>query len=216
MLVKFNKKGYKMIKKVFLILSLTVFVFSAKLGEFAPKGDRKEIIVNKVDVAKKKLHTLLKKVIKQKNIDLCNKEIKKVFTKFNKQYENDGIFFERVSRKPRSKKTHYKKADYGIVGGKKEVIVEKYFEYTKLKNGKYPKNFILKLRNKKGLDYFMVYEPIFAKKECLECHGKKIKRKLFQTIKKLYPKDKSMGFKNGDLMGFLVARVSPLAYKIKK
>jgi len=116
-----------MARKIVLIFSVVFFAFGAKLGDFAPKGDRKEIIVNKVDVAKKKLHILLKKVIKQKNIDLCNKEIKKVFTKFNKQYEKQGFHFERVSRKPRSKKTHYKKADYGIVGGKKEVIVEKYF-----------------------------------------------------------------------------------------
>ena len=146
----------------------------------------------------------------------CTKDLTKVFKTINQKYEKSGIYFERVSRKPRSKKAHYKRADYGIISGKKEIVVEKYFEYKKLKEKKYPKNFILKLRDKKGLDYFMVYEPIFAKKECLKCHGKKIKRDIFKKIKKLYPQDRSIGFKKGDLMGFLVARVSPLAYKNKK
>ena len=204
-------------KKLVLASLISIALFGAKLGDFAPKGDRKDIIIKKVDSIKKELKPMLNKTISKHSIDVCSKDIQKTFDKINQKYKNSGIFFERVSRKPRTKKAHYRKVDFGMLAHRKMVIVEKYFETKKLKNCKYPKkNFILRLRDKKGLDYFMVYEPIFAKKSCLECHGQKIKRKRFRNLRKLYPNDKSIGFKKGELMGFLVARVSPLAYKIKK
>ena len=45
-----------MARKIALIFSVVFFAFGAKLGDFAPKGDRKEIVIKKVDGAKKELN----------------------------------------------------------------------------------------------------------------------------------------------------------------
>lgn len=36
---------------------------------------------------------------------------------------------------------------------------------------------------------------------CLQCHGDKLKSDVQQLIKKLYPRDKAIGFKKGDIRG---------------
>jgi hypothetical protein len=47
--------------------------------------------------------------------------------------------------------------------------------------------------------YYRYMKPIFAGRPCLSCHGDEKKRPAF--IKKMYPDDKSFGFKEGDIMG---------------
>lgn len=50
-----------------------------------------------------------------------------------------------------------------------------------------------------GKSYYRYMRPIFAEKPCLSCHGDE--KKVPKFIKKMYPDDKSFGFKEGDLMG---------------
>jgi len=53
-----------------------------------------------------------------------------------------------------------------------------------------------------GLPHF--YAPIKLQKKCLSCHGvlgESMKHEADSIIKTLYPKDKAIGFKEGDLRG---------------
>ena len=54
------------------------------------------------------------------------------------------------------------------------------------------------------------YEPIMIKSLCLNCHGepgKDINEATFNAIKAKYPKDKAMGYKEGDFRGLWVVKV---------
>lgn len=50
-----------------------------------------------------------------------------------------------------------------------------------------------------GKQYYRYMKPILAEKPCLACHG--AEKKVPAFIKKMYPADKSFGFKEGDIMG---------------
>ncbi len=52
-----------------------------------------------------------------------------------------------------------------------------------------------------------VYKPLIVKKVCLKCHGSNIKPSIAKVIKKHYPNDKAIGFKEGDLRGAIVAEI---------
>lgn len=54
------------------------------------------------------------------------------------------------------------------------------------------------------------YEPIMMQPLCLNCHGapgKQINEATFNAIKAKYPKDKAMGYKEGDFRGLWVVKV---------
>jgi hypothetical protein len=54
------------------------------------------------------------------------------------------------------------------------------------------------------------YEPIMMKPLCLNCHGepgKQINEATFNAIKANYPKDKAMGYKEGEFRGLWVVKV---------
>jgi hypothetical protein len=54
------------------------------------------------------------------------------------------------------------------------------------------------------------YEPIMMKSLCLNCHGepgKQITEATFNAIKANYPKDKAMGYKEGEFRGLWVVKV---------
>ncbi len=52
-----------------------------------------------------------------------------------------------------------------------------------------------------GRSYSRLVMPVFAGKSCLLCHGPKEKRPAF--IAKRYPQDRSIGFKEGEIMGLI-------------
>ena len=56
-----------------------------------------------------------------------------------------------------------------------------------------------------------VYVPLIVEKACLKCHGdmKNMNSMVRRIIKKKYPEDKAVGFKEGDLRGAVVAEIVP-------
>ncbi len=54
------------------------------------------------------------------------------------------------------------------------------------------------------------YHPIMVQPMCLNCHGKpgyEITEAVFNAIKKTYPKDKAMGFSEGDFRGMWTVKL---------
>jgi hypothetical protein len=56
-----------------------------------------------------------------------------------------------------------------------------------------------------------VYVPLIVEKACLKCHGdlESMNSMVKRVIKKHYPEDKAIGFKEGDLRGAVVAEIAP-------
>ena len=58
-----------------------------------------------------------------------------------------------------------------------------------------------------GEGFTRAYKPLFADKACLKCHGENIAEPLLQAIDTAYPEDKAIGYKEGDLRGFIISEV---------
>ena len=59
---------------------------------------------------------------------------------------------------------------------------------------------------------YSYYTPIIMMKNCLKCHGQpgvQIAENDFETINRLYPEDRAINFKTGDLRGMWVVRWAP-------
>ena len=56
-------------------------------------------------------------------------------------------------------------------------------------------------------DTTRVYKPLFVQKACLKCHGTAVSAKISTLIKKGYPDDKAIGFKEGAFRGVIVAEI---------
>ena len=52
-----------------------------------------------------------------------------------------------------------------------------------------------------------VYKPLVTQKVCLKCHGSELSPKIAEALKNAYPRDKAIGFKEGDLRGVIVAEI---------
>ncbi|NOX19146.1 MAG: DUF3365 domain-containing protein [Chlorobi bacterium] len=52
-----------------------------------------------------------------------------------------------------------------------------------------------------GVKYFRYMKAIPTGGVCLNCHGSKIKEPVKKKIEELYPEDKAVGFKKGDIRG---------------
>jgi len=52
-----------------------------------------------------------------------------------------------------------------------------------------------------------VYKPLVTKGVCLKCHGSDLSPQISNAIKSAYPKDKAIGFKEGELRGVIVAEI---------
>jgi hypothetical protein len=58
-----------------------------------------------------------------------------------------------------------------------------------------------------GDGFTRAYKPLFSDKVCLKCHGQNIADPLKQAIDAAYPRDKAIGYKEGELRGFIVSEV---------
>ncbi|BCD67251.1 DUF3365 domain-containing protein [Nitratiruptor sp. YY09-18] len=60
----------------------------------------------------------------------------------------------------------------------------------------------------KTKDGYKYYKPLVINKPvCLKCHGQNIDPKLQAKIKSIYPTDKAIGYKMGDLRGAIVVEI---------
>ncbi len=58
-----------------------------------------------------------------------------------------------------------------------------------------------------GDGFTRAYKPLFADKVCLKCHGENIADPLKSAIDTAYPGDKAIGYKEGELRGFIISEV---------
>ena len=75
---------------------------------------------------------------------------------------------------------------------------------TKAEEGKLSPKEIVTVKTEAG---YRVYKPLLIQKVCLKCHGKQVAPRITETIKRYYPKDAAMGFKEGDFRGVIVAEI---------
>jgi len=53
-----------------------------------------------------------------------------------------------------------------------------------------------------------VYKPLVTEGVCLKCHGSHLNPQISDALKSAYPKDKAIGFKEGELRGVIVAEIA--------
>lgn len=52
-----------------------------------------------------------------------------------------------------------------------------------------------------------IYKPLLTKGVCLKCHGSDISKEIQKEIKRSYPKDQAISFKEGSLRGMIVSEI---------
>lgn len=76
---------------------------------------------------------------------------------------------------------------------------------TRKENGEDTQSLIYaEIINENGKKQFRFMKAITTQKECLTCHGEKINKAVKKYIEELYPDDKAIGFKEGDIRGAFV------------
>lgn len=198
---------------VFLIGTLSVSLFAEELVK---RGDRRGYVVNYGQSAAKALKTVLKNNLQKKMkeegplgaLQFCTNNAQQLTAMLNKDAKK-GIRMKRVSQKYRNPVNKPDNLD---------GVAFEYFKQMKERDGKYPDNFITRLRLKedKDIEVFRYYEPLVMGKPCLACHGENIKPDVAAQIKEYYPDDLATGYKLGELRGLIAVEVTPDALVIKK
>ena len=118
-------------------------------------------------------------------INVCNIEAPAIATSLSEKYQWDIARTSLKTRNPNNNPDDW------------ELLVLQQFEQRK-QNGE----------NVKQLDYsedteqgFRYMKAIPTQGLCLACHGENIQEPLKQTLSELYPEDKAIGFKAGDIRG---------------
>lgn len=120
-------------------------------------------------------------------IPFCNIEAMPLTQKISEQY---NVTIKRTSDKLRNQKNKPSLRELEIIDN-----------YHKLISNKQEITPIVELDNNNNKHY---YAPIILKGNCLACHGKVdefVSVKTDSIIKSLYPKDKAVGYSEGDLRG---------------
>ncbi len=107
----------------------------------------------------------------------------------------DGWFIERVSAKPRNHNNQADSAQLAILAS---------FE-----DGAMTPHHVIQWNDPKKREKFRFYSPIRMQEACLSCHGDVagFVPGLSDQIKQLYPRDKAVGYKVGDLRGMFAIEV---------
>jgi len=150
-----------------------------KKGMFIAKSSGKTL--------KSKLTAAVDKGGLQNGINTCNKIAQKMMDSLAVVYDAK---IKRTSLKIRNKKDKPDQNELSVLS-----------EYSKIiKNGEKPKPQVKELAS--GEVRF--YAPIIIEKVCLNCHGKigeNVKPQNYDVIKKHYPNDEAIDYKEGDLRG---------------
>jgi len=106
--------------------------------------------------------------------------------------QKHSVIIKRVSEKNRNPQNIPDADDQKIINEFKTLLEQnkKTPEYLVVKNG----------------DATKYYEPIYTNQLCAACHGMEdeIAKETKEQIKKLYPNDKAVGYKAGELRGLMV------------
>lgn len=198
---------------VFLIGLLNVSLLAEELVK---RGERRGYIASYGQGAANALKNVLKENLqkKMKNegplgaLQFCANQAQQLTEMINRDAKK-GIRVKRVSQKYRNPVNQPDKLDR---------LAFEFFRQMKERDGKYPDDFITRLRHKedKNIEVFRYYEPLFIEKPCLACHGEQLKPEVAAQLKEYYPEDKATGYKLGDLRGLIAVEVTPDALIIKK
>ena len=184
---------------------LLIIVLSISTLGFSQADEIKKVIEIGENTSKKLLKSLKSELVKALSkspytaIDVCNKKALEITKKIEKEV-NHGIKIKRTSLKYRNPKN---------APNKYEKQALQYFE-NMFKKGKDAKYYIQKI--KKG---YMFYKPLKVKAVCLTCHGNpsSMDKQLLKKIKKYYPNDKAIGYKEGDFRGVIRVYIPENALK---
>ncbi len=128
-----------------------------------------------------------------KALEFCSKRADEITKEVNAKLP-EGASVRRTALKYRADNNKPDAIDEGVM-----EVFEKAAADKKLT----PKN-IIKIEDGNFTRY---YKPLLAADVCLKCHGENVSDELKEAIKKAYPNDKAMGFKNGDFRGVIVSKV---------
>jgi len=85
------------------------------------------------------------------------------------------------------------------------------FEAVIASGQNWPEFLVNKVQSVSGTDYYF-YKPLKVAPLCLNCHGDTgtMDKNLVNKIKSLYPRDKAVGYKDGDFRGLVRIKISEL------
>lgn len=111
-----------------------------------------------------------------------------------------SVELKRLSRKNRNPKNAPDSID--------EIILTQ-FENFFAQNEKMPSEVIHKRKGANGNEFYY-YKPIMTSPLCLNCHGDldAMDDALVEKLRKVYPKDKATGYKDGELRGLIRVKIT--------
>jgi len=131
-----------------------------------------------------------------KAAEFCSQKAKEVAQEVSKNFP-ENIKVRRTAIKYRNPKSKPDATDLEVLNKMDEALKAKTLE---------KKPMVVDVNGTKR-----VYVPLIVEKACTKCHGDvaKMDSKVQEVIKKAYPEDKAVGFKEGDLRGAVVAEIAP-------
>ncbi len=186
-----------------------VLLTAGKKSSLDPETEKKV-----VEIGKKATMTLLKTLLGEvttsleekgpvATINYCSERAYPLTDSISEAF---GVKIKRTTFKYRNPKN---KPD------KYEEEALRYFEKFFKEGKKPPAHYVQKVKVGDKLVY-RYYFPLKVLKLCLTCHGtpgKDIKPEVYEAIKKKYPEDKAIGYKEGDFRG--VVRVEIPAERVR-
>lgn len=128
-------------------------------------------------------------------VKFCSDEAQNI-TKSLKNILPEGVNIKRTSLKTRNNENNPSKKEEEVLQMFQEKIdsgvsLKKIFHIDSIPSG------------------YKFYKPLFMENTCLKCHGQKndIDQKTLNTIQKIYPDDKAIGFKEHELRGIVVVEM---------
>ena len=175
---------------------LLLINFNLNANEKVIEKEAKEVIKQMATTLKANVKKNMKKGGVVEVAKFCSLKAKEIEHSINKSYKK-GISVKRISLK-------YRNIEDKPTKDEEEVLknLQKDFEQNK----KLPSLVVKKVDK----ETYKVYKPIFIEKQlCLKCHGdiKTRDKEAYKIIKKVYPKDKAIDYKLGDLRGAFVATI---------
>ena len=145
-----------------------------------------EKIMSEIESFQSNLKTTLQSAIKKDGLVGAIEVCQKASPLAEKEFSSNKMVIRRVSQKTRN--ILHKPDDF-------EMTVLKIWQ-SKLVHGKKPAVFTTETE-----DGYRLMKPIYVKGACLQCHGENIAPAVRQKITALYPGDKAISYKEGDLRG---------------
>ena len=167
-------------KIIFNILILAI------LTQGCSEENRDKKIMSEFEKFQTELKTRLQAAIKNEGFGGAIEVCKQASPAAEKEFSSKGMVIRRISDKPRN-------PDHMPDGF--EMTVLKIWQ-QKIAKGEKPAVF-----SSETEEGYRVMKPIYVQGVCLQCHGEKLNPDAGKKIAELYPADKAVGYKEGDLRG---------------